>query len=71
MSVFLLANDCWLTRHILYHIRCSLVGQHEWNGAIESHLVVQLVLKHIQIIQTIGVTLTGGEMEGESVRVTE
>ena len=44
----------------------SLVGQHEWDGAVESHLVVQLVLKHVQIVQAVGVPVTG--MDGERGR---
>ena len=35
-----------------------LVGQHEWDGAIECHPVVEFIFKHIKIVQTIGVPIT-------------
>ena len=33
--------------------------QHEWDGAVESHLVVQVILKHVQVVEPIGVAITG------------
>ena len=35
------------------------MSQHEWNGAIQSHAVVQLILKHIQVVETVGLSTTG------------
>ena len=35
-----------------------LVGQHERDGAIECHPVVEFIFKHIKIVQTIGVPIT-------------
>ena len=38
-----------------------LVCQHKRDGAIECHLVVELVLKHIEIVQSIRLPVTVGE----------
>jgi len=39
----------------------SLVCQHEGDGAVEGHAVVQLILKHIKVVQSIGFSTTAGE----------
>ena len=35
-----------------------LVSNHVWNGAVESHRVVQLELEHVQIVQTIRIAVS-------------
>lgn len=37
-----------------------LVSQHQWNGAIQRHLVIQLVLKHVKVVESVRVTATAG-----------
>lgn len=36
----------------------SLVCQHEGDGAIESHRIVQLILKHVQVVQPVRIPTT-------------
>ena len=39
-----------------------LVGEHEWNGAIQSHTVVQVILKHVKIVKTVRLPTAGKRM---------
>lgn len=47
------------------HHRCGidllLVGQHHWNGTVESHGILNIVFEDIQIEQTIRISITRAE----------
>ena len=38
------------------------MSQHERDGAVESHLVVQIILKHVQIVQSVRIITTTQHM---------
>ena len=35
------------------------MSEHEWDGSIQSHTVVQLVLKHVKVIETVWLPAAG------------
>lgn len=37
------------------------MGQHDWNRAVKSHRVIQLVLEHIQVVEPIWISITETE----------
>lgn len=39
----------------------GVVGQHDWDGTVKGHRVIQLVLEHIQVIEPVRISITETE----------
>lgn len=42
------------------HCLAPVVCQHERDGAVESHPVVELVLKYVQVVESVRIAIVGG-----------